>query len=121
MIRKTCLTHHVKLFFQNQQHKRFSVTKTQSTRPIKIGTDSIRYTVSGVMGDIPENTHFEANILTSFMTNPRSKDPIWMNNSFSTYFLLKPNTSYKTVDEKFPELLKKYVGPELQQYMGIIN
>ena len=42
-----------------------------------------------------------------------------MNNSFSTYFLLKPNSSYKTVDEKFPELLRKYVGPELQQYMGL--
>jgi putative ABC transport system permease protein len=88
-------------------------------KTIKIGSDSIRYTVSGVMRDIPGNTHFEANILTSFMTNPRSNNPIWMNNSFSTYFLLKPNTSYKTVDEKFPGLLKKYVGPELQQYMGL--
>jgi putative ABC transport system permease protein len=88
-------------------------------KTIKIGSDSIRYTVSGVMSDIPGNTHFEANILTSFMTNPRSNSPIWMNNSFSTYFLLKPNTSYVTVDEKYPDLLIKYVGPELQQYMGI--
>lgn len=88
-------------------------------KTIKIGTDSIRYTVSGVMGDVPENTHFDANILTSFMTNPRANDPTWMNNSFSTYFLLKPNSSYKSVDEKYPELLKKYVGPELQQYMGV--
>jgi putative ABC transport system permease protein len=88
-------------------------------KPIKIGTDSVRYTVSGVMADIPENSHFEANIITSFMTNPRSKDPTWLSNSFSTYLLLKPNSSYKTVDAKFPELLIKYVGPEIQQYMGI--
>jgi putative ABC transport system permease protein len=88
-------------------------------KPIKIGTDTIRYTVSGVMADIPENSHFEANMLSSFMTNPRSKSPVWLSNSFSTYFLLKPNTSYKTVDEKLPELLIKYVGPEVQQYMGV--
>ena len=88
-------------------------------KTIKIGTDSLRYTISGVMGDIPGNTHFDANILTSFMTNPRSDSPVWMNNSFSTYLLLKPNTSYVSVDEKFPDLLIKYVGPELQQYMGI--
>lgn len=88
-------------------------------KTIKIGTDSIRYTVSGVMGDIPVNTHFEANIITSFMTNPSSASPVWMNNSFSTYFLLKPNTSFTTVDEKYPALLIKYVGPELQQYMGV--
>ena len=86
---------------------------------LKIGSDSIRYTVSGVMTDVPANSHFEANAIISFMTNPRSKNPTWLSNSFSTYLLLKPNTSYKTVDEKLPELLKKYVGPELQQYMGV--
>src|SRR5450759_1220608 len=86
---------------------------------IKIGSDTIRFTVTGVMADIPQNSHFEANLLTSFMTNPRSKQTIWMNNSFSTYFLLKPNSSYKTVDAKYPELLQKYVGPEIQQYTGI--
>ncbi len=88
-------------------------------KTIKIGSDSLRYTVSGVMSDIPGNSHFEANILTSFMTNPRSNSPVWLNNSFSTYLLLKPNTSYETVDEKYPGLLIKYVGPELQQYMGV--
>ncbi len=88
-------------------------------KTIKIGSDTIRYTISGVMADIPGNTHFEANILTSFMTNPRSRNPIWLSNSFSTYFLLKPNSSYVTVDEKIPVLLKKYVGPEVQQYLGV--
>jgi putative ABC transport system permease protein len=88
-------------------------------KTIKIGTDTIRYVVSGVMGDIPGNSHFQANILSSFMTNPRSKNPRWLNNSFSTYLLLKPNTSYKKVDEKIPEMIKKYVGPEVQQYLGV--
>ena len=32
-------------------------------KPIKIGSDTVRYTVSGVMADIPENSHFEANII----------------------------------------------------------
>ena len=88
-------------------------------KQIKIGTDTIRYTVSGVMADIPEKTHFKANVITSFMTNPRSQNPVWLSNSFSTYLLLKPNTTYKTIDEKFPDLLVKYVGPEVEKYMGI--
>jgi len=88
-------------------------------KPIRIGSDSVRFTVTGVMADIPQNSHFEANIISSFMTNPRSKNTVWMSNSFSTYFLLKPNSSYKTVDAKFPELMLKYVGPEVQQFMGI--
>ena len=88
-------------------------------KAIKIGTDTIKYTVSGVMGDIPPNSHFEASLITSFMTDQRSKNPMWLSNSFSTYFLLKPNTSYRNFDEKMPELLKKYVGPEVQRYLGV--
>jgi putative ABC transport system permease protein len=71
------------------------------------------------MGDIPENSHFDADIISSFMTNPNSKNPTWLSNSFSTYLLLKPNSSYKTVDAKLPEMIVKYVGPELQAYMGV--
>jgi putative ABC transport system permease protein len=88
-------------------------------KTLKIGSDSVRYTVTGVMADVPSKSHFEANIICSFMTNPRSKDPTWLSNSFSTYLLLKPNSSAAVVDEKLPELLAKYVGPELQQLMGI--
>jgi putative ABC transport system permease protein len=53
------------------------------------------------------------------MTNQGSNDPTWMRNSFSTYLLIKPNSSYVTVDKKIPELLIKYVGPEVQQFLGI--
>ncbi len=85
---------------------------------IKIGSDTTRYIVSGVMGDVPANSHFNASMVTSFMTNPRSKEQVWMNNSFSLYLLLKPNSSYTTVDKKFTDLIVKYVGPEVQKYMG---
>jgi putative ABC transport system permease protein len=88
-------------------------------KTIKIGSDTLLYTISGVMGDVPGNSHFEANILTSFMTNPGSKNPTWLSNSYSTYLLLKPNSSFKTVDAKLPGMIIKYVGPELQRFMGV--
>jgi putative ABC transport system permease protein len=88
-------------------------------KTIKIGSDTIRFTVSGVMADVPGNCHFEANILSSFMTNPNSRDQNWMSNNLSTYLLLKPNTNYKTVDSKFKDLIVKYVGPEVQKFLQI--
>jgi putative ABC transport system permease protein len=88
-------------------------------KPLKIGSDTVSYIVTGVIRDVPENTHFEANIISSFLTSRRSADPQWTNNSFSTYLLLKPNASHKDVEGKIMDLLKKYVGPELQQVMGI--
>jgi putative ABC transport system permease protein len=88
-------------------------------KPLRIGSDTIDYIISGVMADIPGNSHFEANMISSFMTNPSSNSPIWLNNSFATYIMLKPNSSFGTVDAKIPDLLIKYVGPEIQQIMGI--
>ena len=88
-------------------------------KALKVGSDSAKYIVSGVMADIPENSHFEANIISSFMTDPASKSPIWLNNSIATYLLIRPNSSYVTVDQKLPELLVKYIGPEVQRFMGI--
>jgi len=108
-----------KLVLSESAAKRIFGDENAIDKPIKIGSDTVRYIVSGVMGDVPGNSHFEANMISSFMTNRRSNDPTWLNNSFSTYLLLKPNTSFKTVEEKIPSMLEKYVGPELQQYMGI--
>ncbi len=112
----------------NSPHK---VVLTQSTakkifgelspidKAMKIGSDTVPYIVTGVIGDIPENSHFDANIITSFLTNPRSKSTEWLSNSFSTYLLLHPNTSPAIVDRKITDLLVKYVGPELQKYVGV--
>lgn len=88
-------------------------------RMIKIGSDTTRYVVTGVMQDIPSNSHFDASMITSFLTNPRSKQQEWMSNSFALYLLLKPNASAASADSKFKDMVAKYVGPELQQYTGV--
>ncbi|WP_163324459.1 ABC transporter permease [Draconibacterium mangrovi] len=87
---------------------------------LRVNTGQDPYRITGVMADFPEETHFNANILTSFMTNRRANDPEWLNNSFSTYVLLKPNTSAANVEDKFSGLIEKYVGPRVQEMMGIM-
>ena len=108
-----------KLVLSESTAKRIFGNEDPIDKTLKIGNDSIRYTVAGVMADIPENTHFEANMLSSFMTNPRANNPVWLSNSFALYVLLKENSDYKTVDAKMPDLMEKYVGPEVQRVMGI--
>jgi putative ABC transport system permease protein len=88
-------------------------------KALKLGDDTARYIISGLMSDFPEKSHFNAHILVSFMTMPVANSTIWISNSFSTYLLLKSTTSNTTVADKIPAMLEKYVGPELQQIMGI--
>jgi len=86
---------------------------------LKMGNDSTHYRVTGIMEDIPDNTHFRANAIGSFMTNPRSENKNWLSNSFSTYVLLHPNASPEEVNVRFAPMIEKYVGPEVVKYFGI--
>ena len=108
-----------KIVLSESTSKRIFGNENPIDKTLKIGSDTAGYVVSGVMGDIPENSHFEANFIASLVTLPQSKSTIWMNNNISTYFILKPNSSYTTVDNKIPELLIRYVGPEIQQTFGV--
>jgi putative ABC transport system permease protein len=66
--------------------------------------------ITGVIKNMPAQSHFEADFLESmkavklsFNENLASFFP------FTTYLLLKPNTDYKNLEAKFPSFLKKYI------------
>jgi putative ABC transport system permease protein len=86
---------------------------------LKIGKDTAAYIVTGVMEDIPGNSHFKAGMLVSMLSDPEAKSQEWGSNGLSTYLLLKPNANYKNINDKFPALIARYLGPELQRYMNI--
>lgn len=88
-------------------------------RTIKVGTDTTLYTVTGVMEDFPQNSHFEANVLASFMTNRRANDNNWLSNSFTTYLLLKSGANPQAVNDKLPDMIRRNVGSLIEEYFGV--
>ena len=86
---------------------------------LKIGKDTVTYTVSGVMGNIPGNSHFKAGMLVSMLSDSQANSQEWGSNNLCTYLLLKPNANYKNINEKFPALVQKYVGPEIQRFLNV--
>jgi len=83
-----------------------------------IGGENKTFKVTGITDNPPSNSHFGFNILISAQTNDRLKQPIWLNNYMYTYYLLRPNTSVEQVNSKFEGLVEKYVGPEVEKFMG---
>src|SRR5690606_15329792 len=77
------------------------------------------YKVTGVVEKAPSNSHFHFNVLVSAASSPRSKDVTWLNNWMTTYFKIRPNTSAAAVESKFPALVDKYIGPEMERFMGV--
>ena len=67
--------------------------------------------VTGILADVPENSHIKFNALLSFSTFlAYGNDPSqhWGWNDFYTYILLKEGTDVQTFTDKMPEFLKTH-------------
>ncbi|MEZ5043409.1 MAG: ABC transporter permease [Saprospiraceae bacterium] len=76
------------------------------------------YRVTGVMKEMPKNTHFNFNMLASMASLEESRNNMWLSNNFQTYIVLKEGVDPAIVDAKFDKLVRDHVGPEIEQFMG---
>jgi putative ABC transport system permease protein len=77
------------------------------------------YLITGVVEDVPHNSHFHYDFLASLTTYEDSRSPIWISNNYYTYVLLRKDALPKAFEAKLEELVKKYVGPQIQVAAGI--
>ncbi|MBI9072227.1 MAG: ABC transporter permease [Melioribacteraceae bacterium] len=76
------------------------------------------FKVTGIFKEIPNNTHFQFDLILSITSLDESMEPYWFSNNFNTYIVLNKHANPKTVEAKFPALLEKYLGPEVEQLLG---
>jgi putative ABC transport system permease protein len=90
---------------------------------INVGDPETSYTITGVLKDIPKNSHLQFKALASYNSLPVFKkvgESDWGNfRDLYTYVLLKPNTDFKAFEAKFKKLPVKYYGPMMKTNMGI--
>lgn len=81
---------------------------------ISADDDFLPLEVTGVMQNIPHNSHFSADFFFSTPSMPKLYgDTIlsdWANNGFYTYILLSPNASADNLEEKITGMVRRYAG-----------
>ncbi|QDK77918.1 FtsX-like permease family protein [Spirosoma sp. KCTC 42546] len=80
--------------------------------------DTTFYKVTGVLEDVPKNSHFTFNALISAGQNERSQDTNWGAFYIYSYLVLPEHFDTKILESKFPQVYDKYVGPIFKR-MGI--
>jgi putative ABC transport system permease protein len=85
---------------------------------LTVGTDLLK--VTGVIDKIPGNSHFHADAFISMITyvTPKARQT-WSNVGYYTYLLLDKNATPKKLEAGFPQLVAKFVVPEIQHDMGV--
>ncbi|GAB3908108.1 ABC transporter permease [Larkinella knui] len=76
-------------------------------------------TVTGVMDEIPTNSHFHFDIFTSMASLPDGQSTSWMTSEFFTYLVLTKGYDYKQLEAKLPQVVEKYMGPQIEKAFGM--
>lgn len=77
------------------------------------------YVVTGVIRPETDRTHFQPNIIASFLTSPRRNDTEWVNNTIFTYLRLAPGVRPEQVNTKLDEVVQHHVVPRVEQIAGV--
>ena len=83
-----------------------------------VGNDKEAYLVTGVMEDVPGNSHLQFNALFSMSSYEYPNSGQWLGNSFNTFYVLNEGASAAIVDEKFIPIVERNLTPRLQEFMG---
>jgi len=73
------------------------------------------YRVTGIFDRIPHHSHFHFDVIASLASLEESREQKWLSDNFNTYLLLKQNADPKTLEAKFPGLIKKYMASHLER------
>lgn len=76
------------------------------------------YTISGVMKDMPANSHIHLNFIKAMAGNDESRDDHWMSDDFTTYILAKPGTDEAMLNTYLKQVTKKYMESSLMKMTG---
>jgi putative ABC transport system permease protein len=82
------------------------------------------FAVTGVVKDIPSNSHFRFNMLRSFQTFIKEgdvSDDQWFDVRFFTYLLLDENVDIRNLEQKLPAFIDKYLGEAMKASGGSIK
>ena len=78
----------------------------------------LTFKVTGVIDQIPDPSHFHFDAFSSLSSMPPMAQT-WSNVGFYTYLVLNKNADTKVLEAKFPNLVAKYVVPEIVHDMGV--
>ncbi len=74
------------------------------------------YNITGVVRDVPANSHIIFNALISISSLPKNFANNWGGFGFYNYVLLRPNTNVAAFEKKLRPMYEKYLAPIFAKY-----
>jgi len=115
----TCLTEPRSIVLTEEYARKYFGDDDPIGRTLKIEQDTNLSVITGVMEDFPQNSHFHCKMLGSLTTLGNSRSTNWLNHNYYTYVVLEEGADPMEFEAQLREMLVKYVGPMITQFLGI--
>jgi putative ABC transport system permease protein len=81
--------------------------------------DKENFKVTGVIKDLPKQSHFNFDFFVSLESFPDSHSNAWLRSDYNTYVLLKDAKDHNKLAASFPAFLQKFTGAQMQSELGL--
>jgi putative ABC transport system permease protein len=78
----------------------------------------VDFQITGILEEIPQNSHFRFEVLASLASYPAEQMTIWFNNYLYTYVLLGQGSSVQELEGKFSSFMTKYMAADFAKAVG---
>ncbi|WP_200837174.1 ABC transporter permease [Dyadobacter sp. 3J3] len=85
-------------------------------KSITLGTRGL-FRITGVCRNVPDNSHFHFDFFGSLASVHLGEK--WLASGAHTYLLLRKNYPVEKLAAQAPQIVKKYIAPEIQEFLGM--
>jgi putative ABC transport system permease protein len=110
---KTALMGNNSMVISEKAAKKYFNTIHVVGKTLIMANDGSVHKITGVIYDMPTQSHFNADFLLSLDAN-QGHD--WMGFTFNTYILLRPGADYKRLEAKFGALIQRHMNTRAFNY-----
>jgi len=98
---------------------------TDAVGEVLVYSDQVNMKVTGIIEKMPENSHFNLEIISDFSTaemyegGHESMMQSWGSNNYGTYFLLKDGETIESIERQFGSFLTKHVDEDATKWTNL--
>ncbi|HEY4613405.1 MAG TPA: ABC transporter permease [Bacteroidota bacterium] len=114
----TALTQPNSIVLSETMARKYFANENPLGKSMRLNTN-FNVQISGVMADIPSNTHFHPDFLVSMSSIGMSRSTMFISNmNFHTYLVLREGATAEELEAKLPATLKQYAAPQVAERFG---
>lgn len=122
-VAEDALTNPYSFVITEETRNRYFDNESALGRTITIGNpgDETSFEITGVVKNMPRNSHFKFDLLASLSSYPNVKrrEDTWLWTVFVTYAVLSENASIDQVSDKLPSILENHAEAKLYTAFGM--